>query len=112
MPSDPPTDSLKDDAVDLKTQHKKKEFYVLYLYVAGKSIRSRGAINQLRNICHQYLKDRHEIRVIDIYEQPELAEKDHVVATPTLVKKLPPPLRKFIGDLSDHESILFGLDIW
>lgn len=112
MPPDLPIDSVEAYEQDLKTQHKKKDFYVLHLYVAGKSIRSHGAINQLRSICNQYLENRHEIRIVDIYEQPELAEKDHVVATPTLVKKLPPPLRKFIGDLSDHESILFGLDIW
>jgi circadian clock protein KaiB len=112
MSPDPPADRLEDSAQDLKTQHKKKDFYVLHLYVAGKSIRSRGAIKALHDICNEYLKDRHEIRVVDIYEQPELAEADHVVATPTLVKKLPPPLRKFIGDLSDHENILFCLDIW
>lgn len=87
-------------------------FYVLYLYVAGKNSDSRWAINELHNICNEYLRDRHEVRIIDVYERPDLAELDHIVATPTLIKKLPPPLRKFIGDLSDRESILIGLDIW
>lgn len=88
------------------------EFYVLYLYVAGKTSNSRWAIQQLQSICKEYLADRHEIKVIDIYEHPELAESDHIVATPTLIKKLPPPLRKLIGDLSDRERLLIGLDIW
>ena len=88
------------------------EFYVLYLYVAGKTSKSRWAIKQLYEICNEYLAGRHEIRVIDIYENPEMAESDHIVATPTLIKKLPPPLRKLIGDLSDRESLLIGLDIF
>ncbi|MGB2925481.1 MAG: circadian clock KaiB family protein [Limnothrix sp.] len=110
MSSDSSVDNLaeKED----KTQHKQNEFYVLYLYVAGKTIRSRWAIKELRGICNEYLPNRHEIRVVDIFEQPELAESDHVVATPTLIKKLPMPVRQFIGDMSDHESMLFGLDIW
>ncbi|BAW96211.1 circadian clock protein KaiB [[Synechococcus] sp. NIES-970] len=94
------------------THHKQHEFYVLYLYVAGSSSNSRWAINELENICQEYLSDRHEIRIIDVYEHPDLAESERIVATPTLIKKLPPPLRKFIGDLSDRESILIGLDIW
>ncbi|OKH10889.1 circadian clock KaiB family protein [[Limnothrix rosea] IAM M-220] len=92
--------------------HDEKEFYVLYLYVAGKTSNSRQAIKQLHKICNEYLAERHEIRIIDIYEHPDLAESDHIVATPTLIKKLPPPLRKLIGDLSDRESLLIGLDIW
>lgn len=112
MPSDAFQDHNADDQPSPETQHREQEFYVLYLYIAGKNIRSRTAIQKLRDICTEYLPNRHEIRVIDIYEQPELAESDRVVVTPTLVKKLPPPLRKFIGDLSDRESILFGLDIW
>lgn len=85
---------------------------MLYLYVAGRTSNSRSAIKQLKGICNEYLVGRHEIRVIDIYEHPDLAESDHIVATPTLIKKLPPPLRKLIGDLSDRESLLIGLDIW
>lgn len=112
MASDFLSDRSKDKAIAPKTQHKQEEFYVLYLYVAGKSSNSRWAINELQQICQEYLRDRHEIRIIDIYENPEMAEMDRVVATPTLIKKLPPPLRKFIGDLSDRESILIGLDIW
>ena len=99
-----------DSASEFTSQN--DEFYVLYLYVAGKTSNSRWAIQQLQSICKEYLAGRHEIKVIDIYENPELAESDHIVATPTLIKKLPPPLRKLIGDLSDRERLLIGLDIW
>lgn len=92
--------------------HDSQEFYVLYLYVAGKNTNSRWAINELQEVCKKYLAGRHEIRVIDIYEHPELAESDRIVVTPTLIKKLPPPLRKLLGDLSDRDSLLLGLDIW
>ncbi|MBV5261045.1 circadian clock protein KaiB [Synechococcus moorigangaii CMS01] len=112
MASDSSNDPLLKMDSTPPIHHKQHEFYVLYLYVAGSNSHSRWAINELESICREYLPNRHEIRIIDIYEHPDLAESERIVATPTLIKKLPPPLRKFIGDLSDRESILIGLDIW
>ena len=88
-----------------------KEKYVLRLYVSGLTQRSIMAIQNIRNICDDRLKDRCDLQVIDIYKQPVLARGEQIVATPTLIKKLPPPLRKFIGDLSNTERILVGLDL-
>jgi circadian clock protein KaiB len=88
-----------------------KQKYLLRLYVAGTSAKSTRAINNIKNICEEHLKGRFELEVIDIYQQPALAEGEQIIAAPTLVKKLPPPLRKFIGDLADTEKILVGLDI-
>ena len=85
--------------------------YVLRLYVAGMTPRSLAAISSIKNICEEHLKGRYEIEVIDVYQHPELATEQQVVAAPTLIKTLPLPLRKFIGRLSDKERILQGLDI-
>jgi len=79
--------------------------------VAGVSAKSRRAIANLKKICEEYLPGRFEYEVIDIYQQPIFARDGQIVALPTLVKELPPPLRKFIGDLSNTERILAGLDI-
>ncbi len=73
--------------------------------------RSMNAIQNIRNICDRQLKDRCDLQVIDIYKEPVLARGEQIIATPTLIKKLPPPLRKFIGDLSNTERILLGLDL-
>lgn len=88
-----------------------KKRYTLRLYIAGTSPRSTRAINNIKNICEEHLKGRCQLEVIDIYQQPTLAEGEQIIAAPTLVKKLPPPLRKFIGDLADTEKILVGLDL-
>ena len=85
--------------------------YVLRLYVTGKTPNSLRAIANLKELCDQYLPGRYDLQVIDIYQQPGLAEEDQIVATPTLVKELPPPLRKLIGDLSDRERVLVKLDL-
>jgi circadian clock protein KaiB len=85
--------------------------YVLRLYVTGKTPNSLRAITNLKEVCDQYLPGRYDLQVIDIYQQPGLAEEDQIVATPTLVKELPPPLRKLIGDLSDRERVLVRLDL-
>ncbi len=89
----------------------KKTKYVLHLYVSGNTKRSTNAILNLRKLCDEYLKGRYELEVIDIYQQPSLARQDQILATPTLVKHLPLPIRKVIGDLSETERILIGLDI-
>jgi circadian clock protein KaiB len=93
----------------LKRSKDKK--YVLRLYVAGATPRSTEAIVNIKKICEEHLKGRYELEVIDIYQHPERAEKAQVIAAPTLIKSLPPPLRKFIGDLHDTERILIGLDL-
>lgn len=85
--------------------------YVLRLYVSGMTSRSIKAIEIIKKICEEYLEGRYELEVVDVYQQPERAKSDQIIAVPTLLKKLPAPLRVFIGDLSDRERILVGLDL-
>lgn len=85
--------------------------YVLKLYVAGSSSRTDRAIANLRRICEEELGNRYELVIIDVLENPQLAEDDKILATPTLIKHLPPPLRRVIGDLSDKEKVLLGLEV-
>jgi len=79
--------------------------------VAGSTLRATTAIENLRRICEKDLKGRYELEVIDVLEHPDLAENDKILATPTLIKQLPPPLRRVIGDLSDSEKVLLGLEV-
>lgn len=109
MKKEEPTDSIEIFEKAIKDSRKKK--YFLRLYIAGTSAKSTRAIDNIKKICDEHLKGRCELEVIDIYQQPNLAEGEQIIAAPTLVKKLPPPLRKFIGDLADTERILFGLDL-
>lgn len=83
----------------------------LTLYVTGHTPRSEKGIRNLQRICAEELQGTYEMTVIDVLEQPQLAEDQKILATPTLVKELPPPLRRVIGDLSDTEKVLLGLDI-
>jgi circadian clock protein KaiB len=85
--------------------------YILRLYVAGTTTRSVRAIANLRRICEEHLAGRYELEVIDIYQHPELAKEVQIFAAPTLVKELPLPLRQFVGDLSDVDKVVLGLDI-
>jgi len=85
--------------------------YVLRLYVAGMSNRSLIAIAKIKALCEERLADHYDLEVIDIYQQPELASQAQIVALPTLVKEQPLPLRRLIGDMSDHRRILIGLDL-
>lgn len=85
--------------------------YVLRLYVAGMTPRSTRAIENIRRICGEHLQGRYDLQVIDLYQQPVLAAGDQIVAAPTLIKKLPLPLRQFIGDMTNTERILVGLDL-
>lgn len=87
------------------------ERYILRLYVTGMTPRSARAIENLRAFCEKHLEGHYALQVIDIYQQPELARSEQLVAAPTLIKKLPLPLRRLIGDMSDEERILVGLDI-
>ncbi len=92
-------------------QSRRNQTYVLRLYVAGINPKSKAAIESITRICRQHLKNRYDLQVIDIYQQPYLAKGEQIVAAPTLVRKLPLPLRQFIGNLSDKERILVGLDL-
>ena len=83
----------------------------LRLYVAGQTPRSLSAFKNLKDICEEYLKGKYQIEVIDLMENPTLARGDQILAIPTLVRKLPQPIRKIIGDLSNTERVLVGLDI-
>ncbi len=99
------------EVFDQLVQKKAKEKYVLRLYVAGLTPRSQRAIKNIKKICEEHLSGRYDLEVIDVYQQPVLAKGEQIIAAPTLIKKLPLPLRKFIGDLSDSERILLGLDL-
>ncbi|MEA5553818.1 circadian clock protein KaiB [Anabaena cylindrica UHCC 0172] len=85
--------------------------YVLKLYVAGNTPNSVRALNTLKNILEQEFQGVYALKVIDVLKNPQLAEEDKILATPTLSKILPPPVRKIIGDLSDRERVLIGLDL-
>jgi circadian clock protein KaiB len=85
--------------------------YVLRLYVTGSTTRSARAISNIRKICEEHLEGRYDLEVVDISEHPTLAEGEQIIAAPTLIKKLPLPLRRFIGDMSHTERILLGLDL-
>lgn len=85
--------------------------YVLRLYISGNTTRSNQAITILRQLCEENLKGRYHLEVVDIQQQPELARGEQIVAVPTLIRKLPLPIRKVIGDLSEIERVLIGLDL-
>ena len=86
-------------------------FYDLRLYIAGQTARSVAALANLQLICDEHLEGRYRIKVIDLLERPQLGRGDQILALPTLVRKLPEPIRKLVGDLSDTESALVGLDL-
>jgi circadian clock protein KaiB len=90
---------------------KREDFFQLRLYVAGQTPKSLQAFANLKKICEEYLKGRYTIEVIDLIEDPQLAHGDKILAIPTLVRKLPEPIRKIIGDLSNTERVLVGLDL-
>jgi circadian clock protein KaiB len=88
-----------------------EETWHLRLYVAGESPRCEAAVANLRRICEEHLAGRYTIEVVDLLERPRLAKGEQIVAIPTLVRQLPPPVRKIIGDLSNEERVLIGLDL-
>jgi circadian clock protein KaiB len=88
-----------------------RKHYVLRLFVTGSTPHSIRAITNIRELCEKYLKDCYDLGVIDISQNPALAEGEQIIAAPTLIKKLPLPLRRFIGDMSHTERILLGLDV-
>ncbi len=104
---------MKDSAAEFEKRSRKlaSKKYVLRLYVTGMTVRSKRAIQNLKKICEDHLKGHYDLEVIDIYRDPILAKGDQIIATPTLIKEIPAPLRKFIGDMSETEKILLGLDL-
>jgi circadian clock protein KaiB len=85
--------------------------YLLTLYVTGTSPRANVAIGNLQRICEQELEGQYELEIVDVLENPQRAEDEKILATPTLIKQLPPPLRRVIGDLSDKDKVLIGLEV-
>lgn len=85
--------------------------YLLKLFITGTNPRTELAIANLRRICETELAGQYSLEIIDVIENPEAAEQDRILATPTLIKQLPPPLRRVIGDLSDRDKVLFGLNV-
>jgi circadian clock protein KaiB len=94
-----------------KPTNEKLETYILRLYVAGQTPKSMTAFANLKKICEEYLEGRYQIQVVDLLESPQLASGDQILAIPTLVRRLPLPIRKIIGDLSNTERVLIGLDL-
>jgi circadian clock protein KaiB len=94
-----------------RTPTGKEKEYVLRLYIAGTTSKSARAVANIKDICEKNLQNRFDLEVIDIYQQPALAKGMQLIAAPTLVKQLPLPLRKFIGDMSNTDRILVGLDV-
>jgi circadian clock protein KaiB len=88
-----------------------KNKYILRLYITGTTSRSILAITNLKKICEEYLEGRYELEVIDLYQKPYLAKDEQIIAAPTLIKKLPLPFRRIIGDMSNKEKVLMGLDL-
>ena len=110
---DVPAKALQDStaAFELALRTTDKGDYLLRLYVSGITPNSVRAIENVKKICTEHLHGHYELDIIDIYQQPIFAKEGQIVAAPTLVKELPPPLRKFIGDMSHTERILLGLDL-
>jgi len=91
--------------------HSRQAKYVLRLYVSGSTVKSTLAVKNIKQFCEQHLNGRYDLEIIDIGQQANLARDEQIVAVPTLIKRLPIPLRRLIGDLSNLEKVLFGLDL-
>lgn len=99
------------EAFEQALKSPKQEYYVLRLYITGASPQSMRAIASVKKICEENLQGQYELEVVDLYQQPQLAEGEQIIAAPTLIKKLPLPLRRIIGDMSKTERVLVGLDL-
>jgi len=111
MKAAPPKKSRRANGQALPVDGDNSARWNLRLYVAGQTPRSLTAFKNLKDICEEYLKGEYHIEVVDLMENPTLARGDQILAIPTLVRKLPQPIRKIIGDLSNTERVLVGLDI-
>jgi circadian clock protein KaiB len=98
-------------AAALAAQSSTEERYVLRLYITGMTQRSARAVKNLQAICDEHLAGRYDLEVIDIYQQPVLTKGEQIIAAPTLIKKLPLPMRRIIGDMSNRDRVLLGLDL-
>jgi circadian clock protein KaiB len=96
---------------DLTTSEMNRTKYILRLYVTGTTNRSVLALTNLKKICEEYLEGQYVLEVIDLYQKPFLAKDEQIIAAPTLIKKLPLPFRRIIGDMSNEEKVLLGLDL-
>jgi circadian clock protein KaiB len=94
-----------------KSSKKDKHIYRLQLYVTGQTPRSLASVRNLRHVCEEYLTGNFQLDVIDIYQQPQMASEAQIIAAPTLVKQLPLPLRRLVGDLSNERRVLMALDL-
>ena len=103
--------AAKEKARGTARKKSRSDEWILRLYVAGQSARSTAALRNLEAICEEHLAGRYRIEVIDLLKQPQLARGDQIVAVPTLVRHLPPPMKKIIGDLSNADRVLVGLDL-
>jgi circadian clock protein KaiB len=108
---DTPYEDYSSEFEQILNNQNKKDTYLLKLYISGTTPQSTRAINNIRKICEEKLKGIYSLEIIDLYQQPHLAKEAQIIAAPTLVKKLPLPLRKVIGDMSNTERVLMGLDI-
>jgi circadian clock protein KaiB len=106
-----PLRSASGTSVAGSAREKKLATYILRLYVAGQTPTSMTAFDNLKKICEEYLEGRYQIQVVDLLRNPQLASGDQILAIPTLVRRLPKPIRKIIGDLSNTERVLIGLDL-
>lgn len=95
----------------LVVEAREKDRYILRLYVTGMTPRSTDAVAVIRKLCEDVLAERYQLDVIDLYEHPEAARAAQIIASPTLVKELPPPLRRLVGGLSDRDRLIKGLDL-
>ena len=102
---------VSSDDFNQKMSKQHKEKYVLRLYITGATSRSILALKNLEKICSEYLDGRYELEVIDLFQHPGLAKDEQIIAAPTLIKKLPFPFRRIIGDMSNKDKVLMGLDL-
>ena len=103
----PISDKAFEDAVAVDPEG----WFMLTLYVSGMTLRSRRAIDNIQKLCEEHMAGRYDLKIIDIYQQPGLAKEAQIIAVPTLIKKLPPPLRRLIGDLGDPGRVLLALGL-
>ncbi len=108
---DPKEDHNSSEAFESAFAKQSSAKYVLKLYVTGSTPASARAVVNIKRLCEEHLKGRYELEVIDLYQQPTLAIGEKIAAAPTLIKKLPPPLRRITGDMSDEERVLVGIDL-
>jgi len=109
MSSNDPHDSTK--AFEQALAGSQEKYYVLRLYVTGSTPHSMRAIANIKKTCEEYLKGHYKLEVVDLFQQPQLAEGEQIIAAPTLIKKLPLPLRRIVGDMSNNQRLLVGLDL-